>query len=454
MIFIHIFTLHYERSDSMNKDNSIFALRDKSLGDHIKEYRNLKLDNVFAEVRITGVTYLHYSKLLVRYITNSNQTLIYAMGNDLDKIKEGFEENTLRVYNSDAGGILHEGMWVNQIDELESALESSIEERYEDITAEEALREELLLERLEKKIEQVEAYFIKGYGEITFEYVDQTIVDDEFYARYNLLDEDGGIIDIENDVEYIFDADLEEEIDLVDTDYFYMQGDTGTDVYTYHIGLLDDELYIAELDWEQLDEPQPSYEIVIDKDAVEVEVDKTTSVQATLVTTFVDQVSEEDITDKAAYDIGDIATVESGEITGVNIGEDELVVGYKEESTTVQVTVIPNTDPTYEISVDKEDVSIEVGDTESVKVTLHTTIVDDTEDTDITNDATYTIGDIAEVENGVVTGVSEGEDNLSIEYDNMMEIVAVVVNNPPEPEPEPEEGDDDDEGNEGDDEED
>lgn len=250
--------------DQLDSEANIFSL-EQTLEDSVKEYRNLKLDDVFEEERISQVVYYAYSKLLIRYIGLEGRVLIYAMGDELEGVKEDFEENTLRVYDTANGGVIYGGSWVTMIEELEVELAEAIEQRFDEIDEEERQREEARIARLTAKVERIESFFAEeeepdegdSYAMATFEYVDESTVDGQLYARYNILDDDNNIIDIDDDVEYIFDVDTEEELDLVATDYFYMPGNLDSGTYTFQIGLLEGALYLAELEWSKLPDPEP-----------------------------------------------------------------------------------------------------------------------------------------------------------------------------------------------------
>ncbi|HJF31987.1 MAG TPA: S8 family serine peptidase, partial [Sporosarcina psychrophila] len=81
-----------------------------------------------------------------------------------------------------------------------------------------------------------------------------------------------------------------------------------------------------------------------------------------------------------------------------------------------------------EVSVDKENLALQTGDTENLTVTESTTKADGTkEDKDVTAEATFTSADekIATIKNGEVTAVAAGKTEITVSYKEFTTTVAV-----------------------------
>lgn len=163
--------------------------------------------------------------------------------------------------------------------------------------------------------------------------------------------------------------------------------------------------------------------ITLDKELVELEIGKTATVVAT--------VTPEDATNKEVFwrsEEETVATVEDGVITAIGEGTTTITASCGEFSATVVVTVTkaeeeksPVVDVTG-ITVDKETLELKVGETGTVVVTVMPE--------DATNkDVVWTSNDeaVATVEDGVITGVSEGTTKVTASCGEFIAIVEVTV---------------------------
>lgn len=192
-------------------------------------------------------------------------------------------------------------------------------------------------------------------------------------------------------------------------------------------------------------EPEPEISLTVNPQSVTIEKGKTVSVAVTQTTKIGDEVTEEDVTEKATYSVSDtsIATAEAGVITALAAGETTVTITYGENEVTVAVKVDEeqtNPDKTVTLKVDENIIFIQQGTTERVKVTEVTTIGEETSEEDVTAKATYTIENekVATVKDGVITGKTPGITKMTITYgDNTVEAAVIIASTdvvrPPRP---------------------
>ena len=154
--------------------------------------------------------------------------------------------------------------------------------------------------------------------------------------------------------------------------------------------------------------PVPVTGVTLDKEELTIEKGKTETIKATVAPT--------DATNKnVKWESSDesIATVNSGVITGVKEGKADITATTEDGNkvATCEVTVIEPTEepvPVTGVTLDKEELTIEKGKTESIKAAVAPT--------DATNkNVKWESSDesIATVNSGVITGVKEGKADIT-----------------------------------------
>ena len=111
-----------------------------------------------------------------------------------------------------------------------------------------------------------------------------------------------------------------------------------------------------------------------------------------------------------------IATINNGTITGVSEGTTTVTVSYNNAKSAIFVVNVVK----YSLEVSKNLVSLSVGSTDSVTVSLNGTT--------LTSGLTYEVADesIATVNNGTITGVGEGTTTVTVSYNNAKSAIFVV----------------------------
>lgn len=186
----------------------------------------------------------------------------------------------------------------------------------------------------------------------------------------------------------------------------------------------------AEFEIEQEGE-EPIVSLSVEPESVEVKEGEQTTVTVTQKTTVGDKVTEEDVTALAEYTVADesVARAEAGVITGLAAGETTVTISYGGNEVTVNVTVTdggsePEPGEINSIKVKDEQgnevVAILVDKDTYKQVSVEAEFTNDGEASviDVTKDATYIVANenIAEVNNGVVTGKSRGITEVTVEY--------------------------------------
>lgn len=176
--------------------------------------------------------------------------------------------------------------------------------------------------------------------------------------------------------------------------------------------------------------PLPVHSLVTDKNEVTMKENETSSFVVTKHTDNDGVVTNTDVTNLATYTIADplTASVDKGTVTGIEDGATTIEVEFEGMKKTVNVVVLP-ADAVVTMSVDKTDVSIKEGLTDTITVTKHTDYDDAITDEDITTVAAYSSADetIATVANGVITAVTEGSTTITVGYGGLTETVNVTV---------------------------
>lgn len=164
--------------------------------------------------------------------------------------------------------------------------------------------------------------------------------------------------------------------------------------------------------------PQPVTGVTLDKETLTLEIEQTQTLVAT--------VSPDNATDKTlvwSSDKLEVATVADGLVTAVNIGEATITVKAGDASATCVVTVVGR--PVTGISLDKETLTLEIDQTE----TLVATVLPDNA-TDKTVVWTTSDEKIATVAEGLVTAVGAGEAVITAAAGDVTATCIVTVNAP------------------------
>jgi len=137
-----------------------------------------------------------------------------------------------------------------------------------------------------------------------------------------------------------------------------------------------------------------------------------------------------DVTDQATVTSSDtpILAIEDGEVVTYGYGEVDVTVSYEDTETVHTITVKESTEPVTieEISPSESAVALSAGNEKHLQAKAH---LSDFSEDDITQEADWTSDDesIATVEEGTVTGVSEGETTITIQKDGVEATVLVRI---------------------------
>lgn len=208
----------------------------------------------------------------------------------------------------------------------------------------------------------------------------------------------------------------------------------GTGETTVTISYGDNEVTVAVTVVEGEPEPQPVISLAVNPTSVTMEEGKTATVVVTQTTKAGDNITDEDVTAKAAYTVANnaIASVQAGVITGKEAGETTVTITYGENSVTVAVTVVkgePEPEKTVTLKADKEVFLINVGKTDNVKITEVTTIGNETTEKDVTAQATYKVANekVATVKDGVILGKAAGITEIIVTYgENTVKLTVAI----------------------------
>lgn len=134
---------------------------------------------------------------------------------------------------------------------------------------------------------------------------------------------------------------------------------------------------------------------------------------------------------------GNVATVNNGEIIGVNAGETTITVQYGGKIAEVTVTVLEETEPgepdpgepenpLQSIQVSSDSFELEIGETAAVEVLA---VYQNGDTVNITEQAVFNSANptIAMVENGTIVGVEGGSTSIKVEYEEKTAVINVVV---------------------------
>lgn len=147
------------------------------------------------------------------------------------------------------------------------------------------------------------------------------------------------------------------------------------------------------------------------------------SEQLTLTATYSDGTSKQ-VTDDAEWSSSNesAVSVNKGKITGYKAGDATITAKYAGKSVAITVAVdIPN-----KITPNKQTVALQVGDVEQIK--LKAAFLDN-RDIDVTDKAEWTTSSaaIAEVRNGLITGVGTGSATITAKYGTRTATIQVSV---------------------------
>lgn len=182
-------------------------------------------------------------------------------------------------------------------------------------------------------------------------------------------------------------------------------------------------------------EKEVEISLSVDQEEVSLEEGQTATLVVTQTTKDGDNITEEDVTADATYAVADetIASVQAGVITANAAGETTVTITYGGNSVTVAVTVVEGEqepDKTVSLKAEKDQILINVGATDRVKITEVTTIGDQTTEEDVTAKATYKVANenIATVVNGLILGKAAGITEVIVTYgENTVKITIAVA---------------------------
>jgi uncharacterized protein YjdB len=145
--------------------------------------------------------------------------------------------------------------------------------------------------------------------------------------------------------------------------------------------------------------------------------------QFTLYAMYIDGTKQE-VTSEAVWTSSNEAVVfvTKGKITAYKAGEATITAAYGGKSVTANVAVdIPN-----KITPSKQNIALQVGDTEQIKLTA--TFLDGREE-DVTDEAEWTTGSasVAAVRSGLITGVGTGSTAVTVKYGTRTATIQVSV---------------------------
>ncbi|MCT1785327.1 S8 family serine peptidase, partial [Lysinibacillus capsici] len=190
--------------------------------------------------------------------------------------------------------------------------------------------------------------------------------------------------------------------------------------------------------------------LIFEKDVVEpkvtlsvnpTELDLTAGESAQLTVTETStppegEATEEDVTSKATYVVGDenVATIANGLVTAVGEGTTTITISYGDHEVTVNVTVkapVVET-PIVTLEIDQAQVETRIGKEVMVKITEVTTFEGRTTEKDVTTLATYEVANdkIATVKAGAVKGKGQGTTTITATYGDHTLTFDVLVEKP------------------------
>ncbi len=186
---------------------------------------------------------------------------------------------------------------------------------------------------------------------------------------------------------------------------------------------------------EEPEEPEsiPVEDVIVDKSDITLNVGETDKITATVTP---DNATNKEVT----YISGDETIVkvdENGNITAVGKGKTSVIIVSKDDPSKAETVFVTVKVPVEDITADKDDIKLEVGETEKITVTV-------TPDNASDKDVTYESSDESVVkidENGNITAVGEGEATITITSKNdptKKDTVKITVTKSEEPS-EPEE---------------
>ncbi len=187
--------------------------------------------------------------------------------------------------------------------------------------------------------------------------------------------------------------------------------------------------------------PEPVVTLSVNQSLFDLTTGDMAKVTVTQTTTpYEGEATTEDVTAKATYTVADenVVLASKGYLDAVGEGSTSITVSYGGNEVTVYVTVKdPTPDPKVTLSVDKENVSLKVGETE--QITVFKTVKEEGKDpvtTDVTDEVHYSFenGQVVNVDRGLITAKGVGTATVSIRLDgNTVEVKVTVVESTPEP---------------------
>ncbi len=169
----------------------------------------------------------------------------------------------------------------------------------------------------------------------------------------------------------------------------------------------------------------------VNKDQVTLNVGETDQLTVTKTTTVDGNQTEEDVTASSTFTSSDenVASVTNGTITAVDAGETAITVTNGDFTATVAVTVTAVEEDVITFAVNKEQVTLNVGETDQLTVTKTTTVDGNQTEEDVTASSTFTSSDenVASVTNGTITAVGAGETAITVTNGDFTATVAVTV---------------------------
>jgi len=168
----------------------------------------------------------------------------------------------------------------------------------------------------------------------------------------------------------------------------------------------------------------PVESVSLDRNNVTLEVGQTTTLVATIHPNDADEKTVEWTTSNAA-----VATVDNGKVTAVKEGTATITASVGGKSATCTVTVSSNVVPVASVTLNKTELSLEEGESETLTATVLPENATDKTVSWSSGDATIATVD----QNGKVTAVKEGSTTVTAKAGEKSAICTVTVTKPAEP---------------------
>ena len=167
----------------------------------------------------------------------------------------------------------------------------------------------------------------------------------------------------------------------------------------------------------------PVEEITLNTQNVTLEIGETSTLEATIIP---DNATNKNVTWTSENE--NIASVDNGVVTAIGEGKTTITVITEdgEKTATCNITVLPNEDPeeipVEEITLNTQNVTLEIGETSTLEATI---IPDNATNKNVT--WTSENENIASVDNGVVTAIGEGETTITVATEDGEKTAKCVV---------------------------